>query len=175
MLDLVRTGLHKVITTPVGDTFLPVRVPKDLARRVNALFGEPICSQEEIERRRAGQAKLEELKKKGSSSSATRSGAAPAASSSSTAVQAPVMVYFEKDRNQRMLNRIEEALKAKSIKFTPLDVAGDSVTKDYVLREARCKDDDLPVVFVAGTPIGGYNELVDWDVSGRLAKALAGR
>jgi hypothetical protein len=169
--DLVRTGLHKVITTPVGDSFLPVRVPKDLARRVNAMFGEPICSKEEIERRRAGRAKLDELKKKPAGARAS----APPSSPVSSGVQAPVMVYFEKDRNQRMLGRIEDALGAKSIKYTLLDIANDTVTRDFVLREARCKDDDLPVIFVAGTPIGGYNELIDWDVSGRLAKALAGR
>lgn len=168
MLDLVRTSLHRAITTPAGDRFFPVRVPKDLARRFNALLGDPICSQEELERRRAGRAKLEELKKNGGKPLEARPNAAPAA-------QAPVMVYLEKDRNTRMLGRIQEMLDAKQIKYTLLDVADDATTKDFVLREAKCKDDDLPVVFVASTPVGGYNELVDWDVSGRLAKALAGK
>jgi hypothetical protein len=86
-----------------------------------------------------------------------------------------VTVYFEKDRNTRLLGRIREMLDAKSIAYTLLDVIDDEVAKDFVLREAKCKDDDLPIVFVAATPVGGYNELVDWDVSGRLAKALAGR
>jgi len=169
MLDLVRTSLHRAITTPTGDRFFPVRVPKDLARRFNAMLGEPICSREELERRRAGRAKLEELKKNGGRSPAS------AAVAAAPAVQAPVMIYFEKDRNARMLGRIKELLDAKQVKYTLLDVADDATTKDFVLREAKCKDDDLPVVFVAGTPVGGYNELVDWDVSGRLAKALAGK
>jgi hypothetical protein len=168
MLDLVRTSLHRALTTSTGDRFLPVRVPKDLARRVNMLFGEPLCSAEELERRRAGRARLEELKRTGGKSPAATASAAPA-------VQAPVMVYFEKDRNARMLGRIQEMLDTKQIKYTLLDVAGDATTKDFVLREAKCKDDDLPVVFVASAAVGGYNELVDWDVSGRLAKALAGR
>lgn len=165
MLDLVRTSIHRAITTPAGDRLFPVRVPKDLARRLNALLGDPICSKEELDRRRAGRAKLEELKKTGGKS-------APAAA---PAVQAPVMIYFEKDRNARMLGRIKEMLDAKQIKYTLLDIGDDATTKDFVLREAKCKDDDLPVVFVASTPVGGYNELVDWDVSGRLAKALAGK
>ena len=168
MIDLVRTSLHRAITTPAGDRFFPVRVPKDLARRFNALLGDPICSKEELERRRAGHAKLEELKKNGGKSPEANANAAPA-------VQAPVMIYFEKDRNARMLGRIQEMLDSKQIKYTLLDVAGDATTRDFVLREAKCKDDDLPVVFVATTPVGGYNELVDWDVSGRLAKALAGK
>jgi hypothetical protein len=167
MLDLVRTSLHRAIHTPLGDRFLPVRVPKDIARRMNLMFGEPLCSKDELARRRAGQAKLEALKKGGGDKDATPN--APAG-----AVQAPVMLYFEKERNSRMLNRIKEALDAKSIRYTLLDVAGDQVTKDFVIREAKCKEDDLPIVFIAGAAVGGYNELVDWDVSGRLAKALAG-
>lgn len=168
MIDLVRTSLHRAITTPIGDGFFPVRVPKDLARRFNVLLGEPICSREELERRRAGRAKLEELRKSGGRSASPCAAAAPT-------LQAPVMVYFEKDRNARMLGRIQEMLDAKKIAYTLLDVAGDATTKDFVLREAKCKDDDLPIVFVASAPVGGYNELVDWDVSGRLAKALAGK
>ena len=169
MLDFVRTSLHRAITTPAGDRFFPVRVPKDLARRFNALLGDPICSKEELERRRAGRAKLEELKKNG--------GRSPAAADAATApaVQAPVMIYFETDRNARLLGRIKEMLDAKGVAYTLLDIADDATTKDFVLREAKCKSDDLPVVFVASTPVGGYNELVDWDVSGRLAKALAGK
>lgn len=164
MLDRVRTTLHHVLTTPAGDQFFPVRFPKDVARRVNAVLGEPICSSAELERRRAGARRLEEAKR----SPTKHAGAAPA-------VQAPVLVYFEKDRNARMLERIKEALDAKTIAYTLLDVTGDETAKNLVLREARCKEDDLPIVFVATTPVGGYNDLVDWDVSGKLAQALAGR
>ena len=165
MLDSVRTSLHRVITTKAGDSFAPVRVPKDLARRANALFGFPLCSKEELVKRRAAESKL----------AALRSGSASTESKEKlSAGQAPVMVYFQKDRNARMLERIAELLDAKAIAFTRLDVTGDETTLDYVLREARCKDDELPVVFVAGKPVGGYAQLVDWDVSGRLATALRG-
>ena len=164
MLDRVRTSIHAAITTPLGDAFLPVRVPKDLARRMNLMLGEPICSQVEIERRRAARARL----------AALQAGGAVAASAAPAVLQAPVVVYFEKDRNERLLGRIRETLDTKKIAYTLLDVAGDTVARDYVLREAKCKDDDLPIVFVATTPVGGYNALVDWDVSGRLAKALKG-
>ena len=166
MLDRVRTGLHRAITTPLGDGFLPVRLPKDIARRMNVLLGEPVCSQAELDRRRAGRAKLEALAKNGGK---PVGGSAPVEKA-----QAPVMVYFEKDRNARMLGRMKEMLDAKGVKYTLLDIAGDATTRDFVMREAKVKDDDLPIVFVASKPIGGYNELVDWDVSGKLAKALAG-
>jgi glutaredoxin len=87
---------------------------------------------------------------------------------------APVIVYFEKDRNQRLLERTRELLEAKSIPFRALDVSGDAATIAFIVREAKCEDDDLPVVFVAGTAVGGFNELVDWDVSGRLKTAVFG-
>lgn len=170
MFDLVRTSIHRAITTKTGDQFLPVRVPKDLARRFNALLGDPVCSKEELERRRTGRAKLAELKeeKNGRTSASATSSAAPP-------VQAPVMIYFEEGRRQGpTVGRIKEMLDAKQIAYTLLDVANDETTKEFVLREAKCKDEDLPVVFVASTPVGGYHDLVAWNASGRLDQALAG-
>ena len=84
------------------------------------------------------------------------------------------MVYFEKDRNQRLIERVRELLTSKKIPFQALDVSGDAATIAFIVREAHCEDDDLPIVFVAGTAIGGFNELVDWDVSGRLTTAVFG-
>ena len=161
MLDPIRTGLHKIITTPVGDGFLPLRVPKVLARRVNMFFGSPLCSAEDLEKRRAAQKRLQALRTAGTASAIQRE-------------PAPVIVYFEKDRNARMLSRIEEALSAKKIAFTKLDVSGDEATMQFITRTAKCEEDDLPIVFVASTPIGGYDALVAWDVSGELSKAVFG-
>jgi hypothetical protein len=87
---------------------------------------------------------------------------------------APVMVYFEKDRNQRLIERVRELLEAKQIPFRALDVSGDAATLAFIVREAKCEDDDLPIVFVGGQVVGGFNELVDWDVSGRLKTAVFG-
>jgi glutaredoxin len=161
MLDPIRTGLHKVITSGLGDGFLPVRVPKVIARRVNTFLGSPICSADELAKRRAAEKRLHELKKSAPVVVIRRD-------------PAPVTVYFEKDRNQRMLDRIEEALRAKNIAFTKLDVTGDEATMDFVMRTAKCEKDDLPIVFVASTPVGGYDQLVAWDVSGELGKAIFG-
>jgi hypothetical protein len=97
-----------------------------------------------------------------------------AATNTQKRAPAPVVVYFEKDRNQRLIERVRELLTAKQIPFQALDVTGDAATIAFIMREAQCEDDDLPIAFVAGTPIGGYNELVDWDVSGRLKAAVFG-
>jgi hypothetical protein len=161
MLDPIRTGLHKIITTPAGDAFVALRVPKVLARKMNMFFGSPLCSAEDLAKRKAAIKRLAELRASGE----FRPLARPAA---------PVMVYFEKDRNARVLDRIEEALNAKNIVFTKLDVSGDEATMDFVTRTAKCEKDDLPIVFVASTPVGGYDALVAWDVSGELGKAVFG-
>lgn len=161
MLNLVRTSLHRAITTEVGDGFFPIRVPKDLARRFNLLLGEPLCTASELERRQSARQRLEALKNGTATESATTAKA-----------QAPVMIYFERDRNVRLLERVRELLRAKQITYTELDITGDDATRNFVMREAKCKEDDLPIVFVAGAAVGGYNDLVEWDVSGKLAKSL---
>jgi hypothetical protein len=161
MLDPIRTGLYKLITTPAGDGFLPIRVPKIVARRVNMFFGSPLCSAADLAKRRAAQKRLEELCASGETPTLRRD-------------PAPVTVYFEKDRNVRLVSRIEEALATKKIAFTKLDVSGDEATMQFITRTANCEEDDLPIVFVASTPVGGYEELVAWDVSGELTKAVFG-
>ena len=83
-----------------------------------------------------------------------------------------MLVYFEKDRNVRELVRIEELLGAKAIAWKRLDVAGDDATIDFVMLQAKCERDDLPVVFVADRAIGGYEALVRSDVSGELGKLV---
>ena len=160
MLTLVRSALHRVISTPRGDSLAPVRIPKDLARRLNVALGSPLASPEELAKRERARAKLAELRAQGSKGERTQRDAAP------------VLVYFEKDRNVRELVRIEELLGAKAIAWKRLDVAGDDATIDFVMLQAKCERDDLPVVFVADRAIGGYEALVRSDVSGELAKLV---
>jgi glutaredoxin len=162
MLDTVKDALFRAITTPRGDSFAPVRFPKDLARRLNIALGSPLATIDELHKRRDALARLAALRH------------SKDAVSTQKAEPAPVMVYFEKDRNARELARIEETLGAKKIVYTTLDVTGDEATLDFVMREAKCESDDLPVVFVAGTAFGGFRSLVEADVSGALEKAVFG-
>ena len=166
LVDALRDTLYRAITTPRGDSLLPIRVQKDLARRLNMTLGSPLCSREEAVKRREARQRLQQLRR-GSDSAATAKATRPREA-------APVMVYFEKDRNVRELGRVEELLGAKGIPFTPLDVRGDEATLHFVMREAKCKEDELPVVFVAGTAIGGYTALVAADVSGDLERRVFG-
>jgi len=160
MFDSIRTLLHRAITTPRGDALAPLRLPKQAARGLNELLGEPLCSAETLEKRR-----LEEQQR-------TERLLHPV----STTRRAPtaVTIYFEKDRNARELTRVSEVLAAQGITPKLLDVSGDEATISFVMREAKCERDELPVVFVGGAAIGGFRELVAFDTSGELKKAVFG-
>lgn len=164
LLDRVRTKAHQGLTTKLGDGLAPVRLSKELLRRTNLVLGKPLCSEEELAARRAAADKLEALRR------ARAAGQAPVATKAR--VQAPVTIYFEKDRNVRELRRIEELLAAKGIDARRLDVSEDRTTLDFVLRTARIEADRLPVVFVADRAIGNIQALVDADVSGRLEREV---
>ena len=172
-LDQVRHTLYRAITSPRGDSLLPVRVQKDLARRLNVALGSPLAPQEELRKRRAARERLASLRDARGTSAANAHGANGVAPSPERKPEAaPVMIYFEKDRNARELGRIEEALAAKNLAYKLLDVTGDEAALDFVMREAHCQRDELPIVFAGGSPIGGFRKLVEADVSGDLAKAL---
>jgi hypothetical protein len=162
MLDTVKDALYRLIVGARGDSIAPVRWQKDLLRRLNGALGSPLATKEDLRKRRDARARLGALR--GSRGATVARAPEPA----------PVLVYFEKDRNTRELARIEEALAAKKIAFRRLDVTGDEATLEFVTRAAKCEQDDLPVVFVAGAAFGGFRELVDADVSGALEKAVFG-
>lgn len=163
MLDILRDRIHRALTSSTGDTLSAVRVPKAIARSVNVSLGSPICSREESAKRRAAAERL----------AALRAGIVPETKVSRRA-EAPVLVYFEKGRNERELGRIREVLDAKRIGYELLDLAGDETTLSFVTNKARCEADELPVVFVADAPIGNFQKLVASDVSGELERLVRG-
>jgi hypothetical protein len=160
MLDSIRTLLHGVLTSPRGDWLAPIRVPKRAAREINDLFGAPLCSRAELERRRA-EAERRRARIISPPGRVTRE-------------PVPVLLYVEKDRNAREVTKIRDVLGAHGIVPKVLDVTGDEATFAFVLREAKCERDELPVVFVGSAVIGGFRELVAFDTSGQLKKAVFG-
>jgi hypothetical protein len=168
MLERVRDALYRAMTGTAGDALAPVRIQKDLARRLNTTLGRPLAPLDELAKRARGRARLAELRARPAAVAA-----APPATKTTAKVAAPILVYLEKDVNVRELLRIEELLGAKGYAWTRLDVAGDEVTLDFVMRAAGCERDDLPVVFVADKPIGNHVALVEAEVSGELARAIA--
>jgi hypothetical protein len=158
MLDAIRTTLHRVLATPRGDSVAPLRVTKDLARRLNVTLGQPLCSADVLAHRRSARERLTELRR------------APSRSPGKSARRevAPVKVYFEGDRNARELTRIRGLLDSRGVAYDLLDVAGDEPTMVFVTREAKCEADELPIVFLGATAIGGMNALANADLSGAL-------
>jgi glutaredoxin len=170
MFDEVRVALYRAITSPKGDSFSPLRIQKDFARRLNVVLGSPLAPADELEKRKAARARLADLRRASRGGSATT----PPLPTEIEPELAPVMVYFQKDRNARELVRVEETLGAKGIAYKLLDVTGDEAALDFVMREAHCEEDELPIVFVGGVAVGGFRQLVEADVSGELQRALAG-
>jgi glutaredoxin len=162
MLDSLRTMLHQAITGTRGDSIAPIRVGKQVAKDLNEMLDKPLCSSEELEKRRAGARRLAELRSR------------PAVVAEVKRAPAPVMIYFEKDRNTRELVRVRELLAAHAIEPKLLDVTGDEATIAFVMREAKCERDELPAVFVGGTALGGFRALVAADTSGELKRAVFG-
>jgi hypothetical protein len=169
MLDRVRDVLYRAIATTTGDSVAPIRVPKDLARRLNATLGRPLAPLDELAKRSRGRERLAGLRRAHTTRADTAAGQATLAKEA-----APILVYFEKDRNVRELTRVEELLGAKGYTWKRLDVAGDEAALNLVMREANCERDDLPIVYVASQLIGPFDSLLRADVSGELAKAIGG-
>jgi len=120
-------------------------------------------------------AKLHSFVQPPAAHSATSSVSAPVAEKTQRApLAAPVMVYFEREKNQQALEDITQLLSSRGIAYKALDVRGDAATIAFIVREAKCTDDDLPIVFVAATPVGGHEALAAWDASGKLRTAVFG-
>jgi glutaredoxin len=85
--------------------------------------------------------------------------------------QAPVIVYFD-GKDQRTKTKVEELLNAREIKFRLLDVTNDEAERSWVVTAA--KSEEFPIVVIAGTPVGGFHELMQLDVTGGLKKRVFG-
>jgi glutaredoxin len=147
---------------PRGDSLAPLRIGKQVAQGLNELLDQPLCSADELEKRRAAQRRLDALLR------------APAAPAAAARAPAPVVVYFEKDRNARELGQIKEVLAARGISPKLQDVSGDEATIAFVMREAGCERDELPVVFAGASAIGGFRPLAAANANGVLMKAVFG-
>jgi hypothetical protein len=97
------------------------------------------------------------------------SGAAP--SVHAAALQAPVFIYFD-GRDHRTKVKIEELLNAHKIVFKVLDVTDDEAERSWVTTTAHMSE--LPIVVIAGTPVGGLGELTQLNLSGELQRLVFG-
>lgn len=122
---------------------------REVANTVNDLLGKPIHGADD---------------ERGTVETVTN--AAPAAAAP---LQAPVVVYFD-GKDHRTKTKIEELLRGRDIVFTVLDVANDEAERSWVVTAA--KSEEFPIVVVAGTPVGGLQELTQLDVQGELKRRV---
>ncbi len=115
--------------------------------------------------------KVKDAKDAKDSKDAATAAANVAASAAAGREAAPVMLYL--DWNSRHdLKRITEVLISAGIKWQELDVTEDESTRAWV--KANGGVEDLPVLFVAGEAIGGYQEVAQADVTGELKRKVFG-
>jgi glutaredoxin len=81
----------------------------------------------------------------------------------------PVLVYFD-GKDYRTLARIEELLRGRGFLYQVLDVSADEAERSWATTAA--KSTELPLVFIAGAPVGGYDAVLRADVSGELGRLI---
>jgi glutaredoxin len=146
----LRSLAHQQLEAREADGRL-VRRLRDVVSTVNDLLGKPLRAHDD------------------SADPATAGG--PVIVTPIVREQAPVIVYFD-GKDQRTKGKVEELLNAREIKFRILDVTNDEAERSWVITAA--KSEEFPLVVIAGTPVGGFPELVQLDVTGELKKRVFG-
>jgi len=130
----------------------------ELARKANEALGRPLADEAELADRRAFEAR----------------GAAPATAApakSATREVAPVIVYHM-DKTRRDAAKLTELLDGAGIPYKVMNIQEDPAAQMAVRRDSQGYR--LPVVFIAGEPIGGRSELTNLAASGELKRKVFG-
>jgi glutaredoxin len=146
----LRSLAHQQLEARETDSAL-VRRLRDAVSTVNDLLGKPI--------------------RPDAAGDASATGGGPVIVTPVVREQAPVIVYFD-GKDQRTKTKIEELLNARDVKFNILDVTNDEAERSWVITAA--KSEEFPIVVIAGTPVGGFHELMQLDVTGDLKKRVFG-
>jgi glutaredoxin len=149
---MLRSSLYGALTSKVGDRLLPVRLARQALRYANDVVGRPLATREELLER----VELERTRR-----------AAPAAPRE----PAPVVV-FHRDKHRAEVAKIKIVLDDRNIPYQLRNLEGDEPAMEAVVREAN--GFRLPVVFIAGTPVGKAEELTNLDQRGELVKRVFG-
>lgn len=173
-LDDLRAKAYEMLRTKAGEKFLPVRLARGVLVFVNDMAGRPLAPKDELdERRDYERRRVEKIAAHATRMAAERAAEAAEDKAAAAAKRqaAPVVVYVD-DNSTRELKRISDVLRGRDIPFTQADVQSDDATRSWVYTTAKVNE--LPLVFVAGQPIGGFNELVQADATGELVKLVFG-
>jgi glutaredoxin-related protein len=155
LLDSVRARAHAALERVPGKA-------GEKLRAANEALGRPFADEAELEDRRAFDARAAD---RGAAK------AAATASALSTREAAPVIVYHM-DKTRRDAGKLVEILEEAGIPHRVSNIQEDAAAQMAVRRDS--KGYRLPVVFIAGEPIGGRAELTNLATSGELKKKVFG-
>jgi glutaredoxin-related protein len=147
-LERIRTKVGDALASTRFDHYAPLRVTRELVATANDLFGKPFPRSSELDQHHATE---------------TRAPSAPEA--------APVIVYFD-GKDHRTKTKVEELLSGRNIQFRVLDVSEDEATRSFATTAAKANE--FPLVFIAGSAVGGLHELMQLDVNGELSRRVFG-
>lgn len=151
-LDGLRARAHGAIEKLPGKA-------GDLARKANEALGRPLADESELADRRA-------FDSRGVVQTQVTASAVP-----SNREAAPVIVYHM-DKTRRDAGKLAELLDGAGIPYQVSNIQEDPAAQVAVRRDS--KGFRLPVVFIAGEPIGGRAELTNLISSGELKKRVFG-
>lgn len=151
-LDGVRARAHAAIHKLPGKA-------GDLARKANEALGRPLADEAELADRRAFEAR-------GTVQTPVTASALP-----SQREAAPVIVYHM-DKTRRDAEKLVELLTGAGIPHKVSNIQEDPAAQAAVRRDSGGYR--LPVVFIAGEPVGGRTELTNMITTGELKKRVFG-
>jgi len=134
---------------PTGNEHPLVQKALEIVNTVNDILGKPIHGGAEDDGAASAQA-------------ASQAAAKPRE-------QAPVLVYFD-GKDHRTKTKVEELLRGHGIVFQIQDVTNDEAERSWIITAA--KQEEFPIVVIAGTPVGGFAELTQLDVQGELKRRV---
>jgi glutaredoxin-related protein len=152
-LDGLRARAHASISKLPGKA-------GELARKANDALGRPLADENELADRRA-------FDQRG----AVQTPATASSAATTTKDAAPVIVYHM-DKTRRDALKLVELLEGAGIPHKVSNIQEDPAAQMAVRRDS--KGFRLPLVFVAGEPIGGRTELTNLISSGELKKKVFG-
>jgi glutaredoxin len=149
LTDRLRTLVGNALADERYDALKPVKVARELLATANDLVGRPFPTSTELDAERV-----------------------PDLSSGPAAREAaPVIVYFD-GKDHRTKKKVEELLAGRGITFRVLDVSEDEATRSFATTAAKAAE--FPLVFIAGSAVGGLHELMQLDVNGELSRRVFG-
>ena len=151
-LDGLRARAHAALAK------VPGRMGERL-RDLNETLGRPLADDHELADRRAFEARVGGAQSMAPAAAATKREAAP-------------VIVYHMDKTRRDAEKLADMLAAENVPYRASNLQEDAAAQMAVRRDS--KGFRLPVVFIAGEPIGGRAELSNLIASGELKKRVFG-